>query len=1198
MVLAVFILCLAGCAAAQDKGTSVASISSYRDIPGVTEEEINAFEALKAARASFTYGQLYETEAFILPDGAYAGFAARFCSFLTELFGVEFNLQLCEWNDILDGLGNGQIDFAGDLTPTPERMRVYYMTYPIAERSMRIFQSEDSDSVLTESGLTGQIVGSLVGSIDIERVNEYYPDLEYIVKEVASFEEAAQMLLSGEIDAFITEGVVDPLFDGYGVIKSKELFSLVYIPVSMTTADPELKIVIEMVNKYIAAGGIDQLFELYSQGNEDYARFKLQKTFSDEENAYMSDLAANDATVKIVLEHDNYPISFYNNTEKKFQGIAVDVLHEISDLTGIEFVRVNDETTTWPHILEMLKTGEASLVSELLQTEERKGNFLWNDIPYTVSHYSLISKSEYPSLSTYQVVRAKVGAVSGSAYEHKYREWFPENDNLITFNTQIDALNALESGEIDLLMGCDYILLLQQNYREKPNYKININFGVPADSFFGLNIDERELCSIIGKAQEYVNTEAINTTWTTRGFDYNKQFARQQAEILMIIAVALALVLLLTINFLLRTRRLSRVLDKTVKERTLELENQTRVAQEANNAKSDFLAKMSHEMRTPLNAVIGLSELGLDTGRLADEEKDNLEKIYNAGVILLGTVNDILDISKIEAGKLELAEADYDLPGLINDTVTQNILRIGEKPIEFILDIEEDMFESLRGDELRVKQIMNNLLSNAIKFTAEGKVGLSVRCLRENDAVWLTIHVSDTGRGIDQQDIGKLFHDYSRLDIEANHMIEGTGLGLPIAKKLAEMMSGSVSVESELGKGSVFMVRIAQKFISDNRLGQEVAESLKRFRYSNRKRSRAARLNRLKLPYARVLVVDDNMTNLDVAKGLMKPYGMRIDCVTSGQQAVDAIRMDKVRYNAVFMDHMMPGLDGIEAAEKIREIDTEYALNIPIIALTANAIAGKEEMFINRGFQAFLSKPIDIVRLDDVIMSWVRDEEQEKLLGQQFDGLQGEQDKRVVTDRRSGIDRRKMGIKLAGLDIAKGIERFGGDERSYFSVLRSYAVNTRPLLEAMASVDEDSLAAYAITIHGIKGASRGIYADMIGSFAEKLEAAAKAGDIVFTEKHNKTFLDAAWKLILDIEEMLSGIDEESPKPKRDKPDGDALRRLAAACKAYNMDAMDEIMEEIDSFQYQDDDGLVEWIRENVKRMNLNEIVEKLSDSGE
>ena len=601
-------------------------------------------------------------------------------------------------------------------------------------------------------------------------------------------------------------------------------------------------------------------------------------------------------------------------------------------------------------------------------------------------------------------------------------------------------------------------------------------------------------------------------------------------------------------------------------------------AQQANSAKSNFLANMSHEMRTPLNAIIGLSELTLGIDSLDGESFSNLEKINNAGMTLLSTVNDILDISKIEAGKFELVPVEYDIPSLLNDTVTQSILHAGEKPIQFCLDITENLPTRLYGDDLRVKQILNNLLSNAFKYTKEGKVELGVSCEREGATVWLSARVRDTGLGIRSKDLGELFTDYAQMDTKTNRKIEGTGLGLPITKRIVEMMGGSIAVESEYGKGSVFTIRIRQQFVTDSVIGTEVANSLKNFRYSDQKRRKNSRMARISLPYARVLVVDDVQTNLDVAKGMMKPYGMKIDCVTSGQDAIDAIRNEKVKYNAIFMDHMMPGMDGIEATRIIRkEIGTDYAKTVPMIALTANAIVGNAEMFLQNGFQAFISKPIEIGHLDSVIREWVRD--------------------KTISEEHTEKPKTVQGFlfHVEGIDLQKGLERFSGDEESFLQVLRSYAVNTPSLLEVLKGVNRDNLADYAIAVHGVKGSSRGICAEIVGAKAEVLEKAAKEGNYNFVMSNNTAFLRDVEKLIDELNGFLQQLASDSPKPKKGKPDRELLLKLLDACQAYNMDGVDTAMKEIEDYEYEGDDGLAVWLRENVDRMNFAQIREKLID---
>ena len=365
---------------------------------------------------------------------------------------------------------------------------------------------------------------------------------------------------------------------------------------------------------------------------------------------------------------------------------------------------------------------------------------------------------------------------------------------------------------------------------------------------------------------------------------------------------------------------------------------------------------------------------------------------------------------------------------------------------------------------------------------------------------------------------------------------------------------------------------------------------------------KAVRADGLSMPYARVLVVDDNHTNLEAAKGLMKPYRMQIDCVLSGKQAIEAIESGQQTYDAIFMDHMMPEMDGVKATQAIRNLGTAYAQSIPIIALTASETSGAEDMFLEKGFQAFLSKPIDIARLDEVLRRWVLDKEKEKAFLEQLKAAdkqaktapQKGQDRRVTAERRSGIDRRKTFVKFVGMDLEKWNERYGSDNTS-LEVLSSYAINTRPLLEKIADVSAETLEEYAIIVHGIKGSSWGIFAKMIGDTAESLENAAKAGDIEYVKKHNQTFINAVWKLVYDIEDMLYANSIDTEMPTKDKPDRAVLLELLEACEAFSMDGAEEAIEKLSEFRYESDDGLTDWLRENVKRTNLKQIAERLSD---
>jgi CheY-like chemotaxis protein len=381
--------------------------------------------------------------------------------------------------------------------------------------------------------------------------------------------------------------------------------------------------------------------------------------------------------------------------------------------------------------------------------------------------------------------------------------------------------------------------------------------------------------------------------------------------------------------------------------------------------------------------------------------------------------------------------------------------------------------------------------------------------------------------------------------------------------------------------------------VSDVTIGDAVARNLTTLHYSDSKCVKNNKLVRVQIPYAKVLVVDDVATNLDVAKGLMKPYGMRIDCASSGQQTIDLIRSEETHYDAIFMDHMMPGMDGIEATRIIREeIGTEYARNIPIIALTANAIVGNEKMFLANGFQAFLSKPIDIMAMDGVIRQWVRNKDLEK----KHKADKAEAPDLRIGERRCGFDRRQTDrrVSLAGIDTEKGMEHLGGDWDIYWDVVKSFARYTPPLLDKIRVFSAEDINDYAIIVHGIKSSSRSIGAEALGAQAEALEHAAKAGNVDFIRENHGIFMQAAEQLLDGINAEIDRTDAGSQKPRKTEPAEETLSDLLQACLTFDIDGVDKAMEELESCEYETGADLVEWLREKADGMGFKEIVSRLS----
>jgi signal transduction histidine kinase/ABC-type amino acid transport substrate-binding protein/ActR/RegA family two-component response regulator len=951
-----------------------AVFTSFRDIPGITADEIKAIEVLQGEYGSFVYGMNPTTEAFT-DDGEIKGFSALFCKWLTDLFGIPFKVTLYNWGGLMAGLESGEIDFTGDLMATPERQKIYLMTDTIVERSLRTFRlaGEAPLSVIARSRPPrfAFLENSAVFA-PVSEVTEY--PFDYVF--VNDFSSAYNLLKSGEADAFLVMGISEAAFSAYHDVTSEVFLPLVYNSASVSTRNPRLAPLIAVLQKALQHDAVRRhLTALYKAGYNDYRRHRLGMRLTEDEFAYIQ----KNPVVKFAAEIDNYPVCFYNNHENTWQGVAIEVLGELEDITGLTFEVANDVNVNWTILLDMLERGDAAMITELVRSTERAGRFLWSNASIMGDQAVLLSKSEYPDIDISEIQNIKIGVVRNTVYAELFKRWFPNHTGLREYSNMNGIIAALESGEIELMMGRVNQFLNIINYREIFGYKINYMFNNHFETVFGFNKNEAVLCSIIDKALELIDTESISMNWMHKAYDYRYKLIETQRPWLFG-AVALSLCVVVLIFILLqKNRQYGMHLEKQVSNRTSELlilqknlEDAVADAQTANIAKSRFIANMSHEMRTPMNAVVGLTDLMLEDEDIPPVAKENLKKISIAGKNLAGIIKDILDISKIEAGKLELLPKRYDMASLLNDVIVLNIARLGKRPISFRLDIDENLPCVISGDELRVKQIINNLLSNAFKYTQEGSITLGARCDRAGDMdVWLSIYVSDTGIGIRPEDIEKLFSDYNQVDTSANRKAEGTGLGLGITKRLVEQMGGEISVESEFGKGSTFRARIRQGFVIDIPLSPFTLKNLAGFKYMEKQKNKNERLVRPDLSFARVLVVDDMQTNLDVVRSMLRKYKISVDCVTCGKDAVSHIEAGEPVYNVIFMDHMMPEMDGIETAERIRAIGTEYARTIPFIALTANAAVGNEQMFLENGFQAFLPKPINIMDLDTVIRKWL-----------------------------------------------------------------------------------------------------------------------------------------------------------------------------------------------------------------------------------
>ncbi|MDR0314208.1 MAG: transporter substrate-binding domain-containing protein [Treponema sp.] len=1099
---------------------------TFRDIPGVTAEEIAAIEALQQTvlqkqSHSLIFGTPLNTEAFIDVGGKFGGYIALYCDWLSELFGIQITPEIFFLCDMLDKLNSRDLDF-GIVRGREELRNEYFVTDSIGQRMIIMMRVKGSEDLLKISTSRLPRYAFIQASSTYDMVSDALASDSYEAVFVANYQAGYDMLKNGEADALIEANIIEGAFLNYDDAYPETFLPLLFNPIVMITANEELEPIISVVTKALQNGAMPYLIRLYEDGYRDYQKHKMSTQLSDKEREYI----ASHPVVPFVANYDNYPVCFYNTREGEWQGMFFDLIDEVTNITGLSFNIINKSNDDWSIIYEMVKSGEASLAAEMVRAPEREAYFIWPETGMPPDYFALISKSDYRNLTINEIMDAKVGLAQNTVYASTFKYWFPNHTKTVEYENMDKAVSALQRGEVDLVMSTQRRLMYVTHFLELPGYKTNMIFDQPLQSLSGVNKNEELLCSIIDKALKVIDTSGISDRWMRRTYDYRAIVAEARLPWFIGASVLSLAVLGLILIMFFRNRNEGKRLAKLVTEKTSTLtaildatpdlifckdlnscftecnkatekhfkrpksdiigkdnsqalsapselaaqytaddkrtidEKQVFAFEEyipspggelmlfeiiktpliqdgevtglvamarditkrkaaedeakrasseamkayaeaevASEAKSRFIANMSHEMRTPMNVIVGLTDLMLEEEGVPGKAKEMLKNINTAGNTLMGLINDVLDISKIEAGKMELKPVQYDVASLLNDIITLNVIRIGEKPIVFKLDLNEDVLpRTLLGDDLRIKQILNNLLSNAFKYTKEGTVSLRIECQIEgtnesanSDAtphsplptphslsVWVTLCVSDTGIGIRKEDMAKLFSDYNQVDTRANREIEGTGLGLNITKKFVDLMDGEITVESEYGKGTSFLVRIRQGFVTDALIGKETVESLRSFWYTDKKRQAQKKLVRHDLSYARVLVVDDFPMNLDVAVGMLKKYKMQVDCVLSGQEAVDRIAAGEPVYDVIFMDHMMPGMDGVEATLLIRKLGTEYAKNIPVIALTANVVAGNEEMFLKNGFNAYLPKPFNVMSLDSIIQQWVRDKAKEK----------------------------------------------------------------------------------------------------------------------------------------------------------------------------------------------------------------------------
>ena len=554
--------------------------------------------------------------------------------------------------------------------------------------------------------------------------------------------------------------------------------------------------------------------------------------------------------------------------------------------------------------------------------------------------------------------------------------------------------------------------------------------------------------------------------------------------------------LVITIDELSATKKMA----EAAKE---EAEKAKEIAQQANRAKSDFLANMSHEIRTPINAVLGMDEMILkeSTNPQISEYALNIKQ---AGSMLLSLINDILDFSKIESGKMDVVPVDYDFGILLGDTIDMIRSKAENKNLQIELNIESGTPVHLHGDEVRIRQIITNILTNAVKYTPEGKITITVSGKKVSEkAVQLYVSVKDTGIGIKKEDMARLVNPFQRVDESRNRNIEGTGLGLSITMCLLNLMGSRLEVESTYGEGSDFYFYLEQEQLDDEILGEDIQKYCEKVRGEI-----SVSTEQFYAPDAKILVVDDNEMNLKVFLGLLKNHGMQIDTAMSGKECL--ARIEQNAYHIIFMDHLMPEMDGVETLRRIRKLKTNQSKDAVIVALTANAVSGAREMFLEEGFDDYLSKPIIAIKLEQMIQKYLPEE-----LLMKNDLEQKEEIPATPGDTVRSASSEK-GLVYWEMGKALCME----DEEIYREVLQAF-LESPSAMELRQYYEESDFDNYRIKIHAMKTNLANIGAMSVSDRAKQLELAlSNENNVSYVQENHDEFMKEYERVVSEVKTYM------------------------------------------------------------------------------
>ncbi len=1071
-------------------------------------------------------------------DTVKSGYAYEYYRKLSEYTGWEYEYIYGSFSDLYQMLLDGEIDLLAGLAKNEERTGI--IGYP--ERAMgsetynMVSHSDDDSITISPDTLNGKRIGVLDSAM-VGVLNEFLETKE-IEAEVVAFPEYGSLFQAfdhRDVDAFVAES------DGAA---NRENASLLY---AFGSSDYFL---------CVTKGRSDLLEELNDAQEElineepNYINSLRMKYYSQS----ISSRALSSDEKQWISENNSIRVGYLKNylpysdedRDGNATGLLIDLFPEIIHEVGIGDMKIS--YVGYDSYDEMIKDVNEETIDVAfpvgggLYFSEENGIYQSNAV--ISSGTELIYAGEYSEEKT------KSFAIN----ENNRMQYYYVNTNFpeaeITYYSSIDdCLEAVLDGTVGAttlngIRAND--ILKNRKYRGLFFKQLSKN----DDRCFGVRIGNEGLLKIINRGISIVGedrAQVLAYKYVDGLYHYSlwDLFNDYLWLVLLVIAViAVLIVLILQREF---------AAAKTA----------ANLAEQANRAKSYFLSSISHDIRTPMNSILSMNEMVLRESK--DEEiLTYANHIRSSGNTLLGLINDILDLSKLEAGKLDIIPINYDVSSLLNDLVTMVESLASEKGLRLELDIDPTIPNFLYGDEVHIKQAATNILTNAVKYTPKGMVSFSVHSKRipgDDTSVLLHFIVKDTGVGIKQENMDRLFLAFERIEEDENKNIEGTGLGLTITERILNMMDSSLQVESEYKKGSVFSFTIRQNV---NRW-DEVGNLEEAFRHSMTERKRYK--EKFTAPQASVLVVDDTPVNLTVIKSLLKRTKLKIDLANSGDEGIEYARRKK--YDMIFLDHMMPDKDGIETLKELKEMPDNLNRLTPTICLTANAIQGMREIYLNAGFDDYITKPINPDHFEDMILRYLPDE---KILPPE-------------EKEETWVELPKELERVEALDISAGLEHCGNEE-AYLDALEAYLETGEASAKEIEQLfHKNDFEAVTTKVHGLKSTSLAIGATELSELAKKMEMAGKAGETDVIKAHMEELLASYRKLIKDISFLSDATAPGEEKPMLSKEELlSAYKELKELCKESDYGAMEELGEKLSEYRVPQEE-----------EENVSKILKALSD---